>query len=221
MTYPAVQTFWMEPTDTIAWGLRRYSSSDGAGFDCEHGYHQALVYLERRPAVWREDDRHGKTLAYPEDLPHDDPRWPTVCQACGGYEFIESDHWQGWQELIYRRPSDGQEYVLHSGAGADNLDAPAAPPGAMWDAWWMPFQRQPDGLYLIVRLPNSHDWHVDSSASNCTRPGEPHQCWVRHGDPRTEPVTVDKNGDTCAAGAGSIQGGDYHGFLQNGVLSAG
>ena len=32
---------------------------------------------------------------------------------------------------------------------------------------------------------------------------------------------VDKNGETCAAGAGSIASAGYHGFLVNGVLSAG
>lgn len=83
----------------------------------------------------------------------------------------------------------------------------------------MPFNIGPDGICLMVRLPNGHDWMVDSEASNCTRKGEPHQCWVRHGDPRECRVSVDKNGDTCAAGAGSIQGGDWHGFLRDGVLA--
>lgn len=92
----------------------------------------------------------------------------------------------------------------------------------MWNAWWMPENwRGPDGIALMVRLPNGHDWHVDGEASNCTRKGEPHACWVRHGDPRTATVHVDKDGDTCAAGAGSILAGDYHGFLQHGVLTAG
>lgn len=31
-------------------------------------------------------------------------------------------------------------------------------------------------------------------------------------------ITVDKNGTTCAAGAGSISAGPYHGFLRNGQL---
>lgn len=42
------------------------------------------------------------------------------------------------------------------------------------------------------------------------------RCWVRHGEPPI--VTVNKDGLTCAAGAGSIGigGGEryYHGFLQ-------
>jgi len=220
--YPAVQTYWLEPTDTIAWGLRRYSSRDDhTGFDCENGYHRSLIYLERQPAAWKEEGGR-RSLAYRSRIPEDDPRWPKVCSYCNGYEFRPGDTWQDWQELIYRRPDTGQEYVLHNDAGADSIGIPSAPPGAMWDAWWMPSAwKRPDGIYLMVRLPNSHDWAVDSEASNCTRKGETHECWVRHGDPREAHVTVDKNGDTCGAGAGSIQGADYHGFMQNGMLTAG
>jgi len=79
-----------------------------------------------------------------------------------------------------------------------------------------------EGPQLTVVCPNGSQWTIDSRASNCTMPYDyAHRCWVRHGDPLTEPVTVDKNGLTCAAGGGSIQAGDYHGFLTNGVLTAG
>jgi hypothetical protein len=93
----------------------------------------------------------------------------------------------------------------------------------MWDAWWMPGSwRGSDGIALMVRCPNGSDWHVDGRASNCTLPDDRvHKCWVRHGDPRGCRVTVDKNGNTCAAGGGSIIAGDYHGFLVDGVLTAG
>lgn len=92
------------------------------------------------------------------------------------------------------------------------------PVGAMWDAHWMGDEyKGPDGIHLCVRTPGG-DWLVDGSSSNCTRPGEEHECWVRHGDPRTGDVHVDKNGNTCAAGAGSIVKGNYHGFLHNGYL---
>lgn len=77
-----------------------------------------------------------------------------------------------------------------------------------------------EGPQLTVVCPNGAEWTIDSRASNCTLPYDyEHRCWVRHGDPPN--VTVDKNGLTCAAGGGSIQAGDYHGFLQNGVLTAG
>lgn len=57
-------------------------------------------------------------------------------------------------------------------------------------------------------------------ASNCTMPDDKnHKCWVRHGRPEDGTLHVDKNGHTCAAGAGSIVAGNYHGFLHNGHLT--
>lgn len=94
----------------------------------------------------------------------------------------------------------------------------------MWDQTWLrdlPGVRTgPDGRVLAVRLPNGYGWAPDSRASNCTRPDDDtHRCWVRHGEvPR---ITVDKNGDTCSAGAGSILSNGWHGFLRDGVLVPG
>ena len=45
-----------------------------------------------------------------------------------------------------------------------------------------------------------------------------HKCWVRHGRPEDGTLHVDKNGKTCAAGAGSILTSKWHGFLHNGHL---
>jgi len=62
------------------------------------------------------------------------------------------------------------------------------------------------------------EWNIDSRASNCTLKNDRlHRCWIRHGTPPN--ITVDKVGRTCAAGAGSIQCGKYHGFLRNGYLT--
>lgn len=123
-------------------------------------------------------------------------------------------------------------------------------PGSMYWSEWYPHElgncpfndwSNCDGRHLHVVLPNKHSWDVDSRASNCTlkvrdtpcpentETGEhtatckcrTHRCWVRSGDPETEPVTAGKSGPTCTAGAGSILSGDYHGFLVDGVLSAG
>lgn len=214
--YPATPTYWLEPTGQVARGLRRYVDSDRSTCPVDR-YHHALVYIDRVPATY-EGRGDRRVLSPVAEIERDDPRWPAAC-ACG-YAFTDDDHWQMWQEEVYRRTDTGAEHVLHSTAGAP--DAPTAPPGATWDADWMPARwRGADGIALMVRLPNGHDWHVDSQASNCTRPSEPHACWVRHGDPRDCHVTVDKNGDTCAAGAGSILANDYHGFLRDGVLTAG
>lgn len=212
----SVQTFWLEPTDESAVGLRRYSRTGGKGFTCADGYHSALVYTGQAPAEYAESNGRRHLAIRSDDIPHDDPRWPHTCAQLCGYEFTDDDAWQPWQELLYRRADTGELRVLHQAAPAPF--APAAEPGACWDAWWMPFSRGDDGIYLMVRLPDGHDWSVDSQASNCTRPGEPHRCWVRHGDPRECHVTVDKNGETCSAGAGSIQSPNWHGFLREGQL---
>ncbi len=217
MSYPATPTFWLEPTDMVAVGLRRYSSIEHTGWTCEEGYHSVLSFIGECPARFDEDGGRG-ILAAGSEVSHDDPRWPGVCRC--GYRFVADDPWQDWQELIYQRADTGERVTLRGGA-EEVGGLPAAAPGAMWDARWM-VDRGPDGIHLIVRCPNGHDWHVDSRASNCTMPDDrEHRCWVRHGDPRTEPVTVDKNGVTCAAGAGSILAGDYHGFLASGTLTAG
>ena len=93
---------------------------------------------------------------------------------------------------------------------------------------WMHGKNCPEfasGLgHLYVILPNGAGWAIDSRSSNCTRPTDKiHRCWVRHGTPPN--ITVDKNGDTCQAGGGSIMvskvkdcGKGYHGFLRNGEL---
>lgn len=77
-----------------------------------------------------------------------------------------------------------------------------------------------DGRYIVVRIPSTHggiDWYIDGRASNCGRPDDNlHRCWVRHGEPPN--ITVDKNGDTCDAGAGSIAVDGFHGFLRDGHL---
>lgn len=207
MSYPATQTYWLEPAWTVEVGLRRYSSP-GSGLSCETGYHSALVITGTESA---QVDENGYLKARQDITPHDDPRWPTRCEKCD-YAFSDEDHWQEWAAVQYRRADTGEVTTLRR-----------AEPGAMWDATWMPDNwRGADGIALMVRCPNGHDWSVDGEASNCTRKGDrSHRCWVRHGDPRECKVTVDKNGETCAAGAGSIQARDYHGFLQSGVLTAG
>lgn len=74
-----------------------------------------------------------------------------------------------------------------------------------------------DGKSLCVVTPGGA-WHVDSRASNCTSPDDNvHKCWCRHGE--IPNITVNKEGNTCTAGGGSIQIGEYHGHLINGELT--
>lgn len=130
--------------------------------------------------------------------------------ACG-YVFTEGDHRATESSLVYRRTDTGEILTLSE-----------APIGAMWDCTWFsgtPYHRPgADGVHLCVRTPGG-TWEVDGRASNCTRPDDDaHRCWVRHGDVRAGEIHVDKNGDTCSAGAGSILQGGYHGFLHNSHL---
>ena len=200
-----IKCFWLEPTDREKRYLRRYKREEekcpAGGFD----YHNAMNFLDESPEVMGETGcwvDSGQTSA--DFKGHS--LWPTHC-ACG-YEFQEKDEWQLFGKHIYRRVDTGEEMTLHE-----------APEGAMWDAAW--FHKVPgwcgdDGRSIICKIPHNHDWHIDGTATNCTRPDEPHKCWVRHGEPPI--LTVDKNGNTCGAGAGSILTPEWHGFLRNGEL---
>lgn len=107
-------------------------------------------------------------------------------------------------------------------------DTPTGKPGP-GDMWWVDcygngkggcvFHSEGcDGRHLFVITPDGQDWDIDGRASNCTRPDDDvHRCWVRHGE--APGITVDKRGNTCAAGAGSIAMPGYHGFLRNGAFT--
>ena len=193
--------YFLEETNRIRRYLRRYVTGSKSKTQ-DHGYHQAWVFLD--------DIERTKDNEVSGDLwPHDDPKWPEKC-VCG-YVFKEDETWQLFINAMYKRQDTGELVALRE-----------APPGAMWYADWMPNHKGPDGHCLVVRLPNGGDWMVDGVASNCTRPGEKHQCWVRSGIPPN--VTAGKQGgNTCSAGAGSIgltsNGVNYHGFLRDGILT--
>jgi hypothetical protein len=80
-------------------------------------------------------------------------------------------------------------------------------------------RNEQDGRVLACVCPDGHHWTIDARASNCTMPDDDgHWCWVRHGRPEDGTLHVDKEGVTCAEGAGSIQTSQWHGFLHNGQL---
>lgn len=95
-------------------------------------------------------------------------------------------------------------------------------PGCMyWNEWYPAdtFWDNQTGPHLMVQLPNGSDWCIDSRASNCTLlQDRMHRCWHRIGNPEQADVTVDKGGNTCAAGGGSIMMSGWHGFLRGGEL---
>lgn len=213
----SVKCFMLNHTDRAWLSLRRYANGhDGAeGTKCVGplGYHNAHGPVEVVSGfVIKEDHWHHPSEYYKAELPApDDPRWPTKCEHCD-YIFQSKDNSMWFTDHIYVA-DDGREFSLRN-----------APPGAMWNCWWYPEQwRGPDGLSLMVVCPNGRQWLIDGQASNCTDKKDigpfatSHRCWVRHGTPPL--ITVDKNGRTCGAGAGSIQAGDYHGFLRNGEFT--
>lgn len=138
--------------------------------------------------------------------PKDDPRWPKKCDSCD-YLFADADEWQLFTDHIYVDET-GKEHSLRKPT-----------PGMMWDAFWAgEWAKGPDGKSLVVVCPNGAQWMIDGHASNCTMPndsgpyGVAHRCWTRTGTPPL--ISVSKAyGKTCAAGGGSIQAGNYHGFL--------
>ncbi|MDE2103380.1 MAG: hypothetical protein KGL39_39430 [Patescibacteria group bacterium] len=172
-------------------------------------------------------DKNNPSAFEPEPprVEKSDPRWPVKCDHCD-YIFTEDETHQSWTERLYQRSDNGELTTIRD-----------APVGAMWDAWWMcrigarlsEVWRGEDGRCIVVKCPPApgHEWMVDSRASNCTLPDDNvHRCWIRHGEPPN--LTVDKNGTTCQAGAGSIliwnkdkTAYAWHGFLRNGELVEG
>lgn len=204
-----IKCFLLEPTGRVHVYLRRYASLKNRD-ECPGGnghYHNASVFIGEEP---EEHNEEGYITNGTKPMPsHDDPRWPVQCEYCG-YAFQESNEWQRNTETIYQRTDTGEEMTIR--------DAPA---GAMWYAWWHDHWCTPQGKHaLVVKTPGG-EWIVDSQASNCSMKEdfkqEKHHCWILHGEPPN--VTADKQGGpTCAAGAGSIQCGSYHGFLRSGFL---
>ncbi len=203
--------FMLEATNTVRRSLRRYTHHPSAGWTCAEGWHEAVVPFDDAPAVWEDSTWGGvphRVLAHVEEErpPNDDPRWPITCAHCA-YVFTPADAQQFFYDLLWERVDTGERMMLRD-----------APPGAMWDAHWLHgYIEGPDGRSLMVKCPNGRDWFIDGQASNCPMQDyqqRQHHCWVRHGVPPL--LVVDKNGVTCTAGAGSIQAGDYHGFLGTG-----
>lgn len=98
--------------------------------------------------------------------------------------------------------------------------------GAVWDEHWNnEYQKGLDGKTLVVMTPHG-PWHLDDISSNCTRKDDPdHRCWIRHGSAEEGNLQVDKKGNTCESGAGSvrfinIKTGEtyYHGRLMRNKL---
>jgi len=206
----AVPCFWLEPTGMSIRFLRVFAS----GQDCDAGgYCDARVIVGPVP----KDQAITRTPAPGDDTGIGAQQWPTACNRCGRAFHVKRSQRQIFHEYEMRVVRAMPGAARPVGATCWTGEGPAIA-GAMWDAPWMGKSFEgPDGRHLIVMLPNGREWAVDGRANNCTMPDDTiHRCWIRHGEPPN--LTVDKRGNTCSAGAGSIQAGDYHGFLRAGHL---
>lgn len=210
---PRIACFLIEPIEKVARILRvdTMVKCPASPYD---GYHTSRTYFDVvvAPVIYSNAADVGAEDL--DDMLKADPSrpWPQFCEHCymplaeigESYRYVD-------RFRIWRNAETGTNY-----------EAPhKAPAGAMYRATWLTEHctSQDDGAPLIVNTPGGA-WLVDDQASNCTMPDdrrqERHHCWVRHGVPPL--ITVDKAGVTCGAGAGSIQCGNYHGFLQQGYL---
>lgn len=175
--------------------------------------HRATRTLARwdYAVVPRDDHNYWDWPYHLSDFPLD--TLPVQCDRCPATRRPDAGDRFGGTQITWSTPSGQQEpgdmwwasWVVVRDAG-----------GALRSRWW-DNESDPRG-HLMVKLPNGHVWDIDARASNCGREADrTHRCWIRHGEPPL--ITVDKNGDTCSAGAGSILAGDYHGFLRNGELT--
>lgn len=187
-----IKTFWVEKLPQVEWVYE--SRADGP---C--------------PVHGAEHRETSQPLMCPDGKSPDnafDQLSPKKC-ACG-FEFNWRHH-HGSGSSFWKRLDTGE-----------TIRSPL-PPAALYvtdklrdqDGWEY---AGADGLNIVCVLPNGHHWWIDSRASNCTMKNDvTHRCWVRHGTVGGI-IHVDKNGNTCAAGAGSIQSGNWHGHLHNGFL---
>lgn len=157
----------------------------------------------------------GERGDYPAEM------WPTECRDCGapvpeGYERVVKE--VGWSGIILTKQVFASRLYDTSSGSPE--------PGCIYESRWhedsgCPYWSNCTGVHVQCLLPNGDHWDMDSRASNCTlKDDKTHRCWVRHGSYKDGTITVNKDGFTCAAGAGSIAVEGWHGFLTNGQLVA-
>lgn len=200
MSYPSIKAKFAHEIGTRV-SLRVYWGDSCNG---TRSYHNAQKHLfDKMHSLMLGDKEHFG--GEPEDYTPD--QWPTVCESCGMIVPPDATK-QVFNTRLYDTPSGKPE------------------PGNLYYAHWLPpkmYWDNKEDFHLVAVCPDGDEWNIDSRASNCTmKDDRTHRCWVRHGDPETGQVHVDKNGYTCSAGAGSIQTHrGYHGFLHNGIFSVG
>lgn len=178
--------YLISPSDFCRRSLRRHSPERCLVH--EFRYHNARVIIDSKiPAALSE---MVSRCYLPEEF-RGDPRWPEAC-VCGR-PFIASDEWQVDVERLYAGFEDGRLRSLRD---------PDVPPGAIWDADWMPdTYRGPDGKAWCLRLPAGIDWIVHGPSADGRK-------WNVIGIPPAISVSP-----SIAAN------GLYHGFVQGGLVT--
>lgn len=181
-------TFWCEDTGLVRLSLR-VSSGTVCGTDDPETKYRVTCAAHRTLFETFEPvrDDDGYLTHIDPDL-YADADWPTVCDACGA--TLTSYDYHVVQDVLYRCDGRGQWTQRE------------LPVGAMFDSWWQP--KGPDGLSVTVVCPPgglSDHWCIDGWSSKGERP------WSREGDPLLANLVVHP----------SIQTGDWHGLLGNGV----
>jgi hypothetical protein len=187
-------TFWVEKTNVYDWTAEAWAKGPCPTLGDEHRAESEAVTVEGALTG------HGGRLVA-----------PTAC-ACGYVFGADAARFSSGRPR-WRRRDTGEELRGKLQPGALYVAEPAKDN----DGWEY---TGADGLNVICVLPDGTHWYIDSRANNCTMPADTvHRCWVRHGT-LDGSIHVDKNGNTCAAGAGSIATSRYHGFLHNGELTS-
>lgn len=183
MPHEPIRCFLLHPSlRRRQWLMRR--SHAGSVCRSRNGEHRAKVRIEDS-----DFPNPPPKPEMPEWTRHrDDPRWPTRCDFCD-YEFAPADE----RLLFFRR-------IYRDGAGSE-LTLDEAPPGAMWDAWWLGAEfRGRDGFHLAVMTPGGA-WYVDG------RSPVTNLYWQRIGTPPHVSVRPS-----------NVIPGRYHGWIDEGFL---
>lgn len=177
------------------------------------GYHNARTFIRDVPerSAW---GAFGEVADYAPEL------WPTRCDDCLAPVPLDEPRATVVGQVVTRVNHQVFTTQLYNTASG------RPEPGDLYETDWHPSEKCPfwancSGIHLQAILPNGDHWDIDSRASNCTmRDDRTHRCWIRTGSAQDGTIHVDKNGPTCAAGAGSIAVEGYHGFLHHGHFTS-
>lgn len=186
--------------------LRRFVMDGDCSKDYGDGHRRCCNGMVPLQDVVPVMDERGCFPQYPHP-PHDDPRWPKVCEGCGG-EFRPEHQWQVHIQHLYQ--------TLGGGPVALN-DLPV---GAMW---YQDFGHGPHGRWLLER--NGHRWEDRMEIGRIRL----EHLFVRTPGGVCDLDTIATNGDgwevtgsppLVTANPSLLQEGRWHGWLRSGILSS-